>query len=200
LIRLFNEMDLTEGTIEEKNIRAKKMLLWFGIGSLIMSFAGLTSAVVVSSKRPDWLKDFQLPEAFVISTIIIILSSISMVLAKRALKSNNRQATTLWLSLTLFLGIGFVISQFIGFGQIIDSGYNFTGPTSNITMSFIYVIAVAHIAHVVAGLISLLVVIYNHFKQRYDAAQMLGFELSATFWHFVDGLWLFLFLFLYFFR
>ena len=193
-------MDLTEGTIEEKNIRAKKMLLWFGIGSLIMSFAGLTSAVVVSSKRPDWLKDFQLPEAFVISTIIIIFSSISMVLAKRALKSNNRQATTLWLSLTLFLGIGFISSQFIGFGQIIDSGYNFTGPTSNITMSFIYVIAVAHIAHVVAGLISLLVVIYNHFKQRYDATQMLGFELSATFWHFVDGLWLFLFLFLYFFR
>lgn len=193
-------MDLTEGTIEEKNIRAKKMLLWFGIGSLIMSFAGLTSAVVVSSKRPDWLKDFHLPEAFVISTVIIIISSITMVLAKRALKSNNRQATTLWLLLTLFLGIGFISSQFIGFGQIIDSGYNFTGPTSNITMSFVYVIAVAHIAHVVAGLISLLVVIYNHFKQRYDATQMLGFELSATFWHFVDGLWLFLFLFLYFFR
>jgi len=193
-------MDLTEGTPEEKNIRAKKMLLWFGIGSLIMSFAGLTSAVVVSSKRPDWLKDFHLPEAFVISTVIIIISSITMVLAKRALKSNNRKATTLWLLLTLLLGIGFISSQFIGFGQIIDSGYNFTGPTSNITMSFVYVIAIAHIAHVVAGLISLLVVIYNHFKQRYDATQMLGFELSATFWHFVDGLWLFLFLFLYFFR
>ena len=193
-------MDLTEGTIEEKNIRAKKMLLWFGIGSLIMSFAGLTSAVVVSSKRPDWLKEFQLPEAFIISTVIIILSSLTMVLAKRALKSNNKQATTTWLILTLLLGIGFIISQFIGFGQIIDLGYNFTGPTSNITMSFVYVIAVAHIAHVFAGLISLLVVIYNHFKQRYNATQMLGFELSATFWHFVDGLWLFLFLFLYFFR
>ena len=193
-------MDLTEGTIEEKNIRAKKMLLWFGIGSLIMSFAGLTSAVVVSSKRPDWLKEFQLPEAFIISTVIIILSSLTMVLAKRALKSNNKQATTTWLILTLLLGIGFIISQFIGFGQIIDLGYNFTGPTSNITMSFVYVIAVAHIAHVFAGLISLLVVIYNHFKQRYNATQMLGFELSATFWHFVDILWLFLFLFLYFFR
>jgi cytochrome c oxidase subunit 3 len=193
-------MDLTQGTAEEKNIRAKKMLLWFGIGSLIMSFAGLTSAVVVSSKRPDWLKDFQLPEAFIISTVIIIVSSISMVLAKRALKSNNRQSTTLWLLLTLLLGISFVCSQFIGFGQIIDSGYNFTGPTSNITMSFVYVIAVAHIAHVIAGLISLLVVIYNHFKQKYNPSQILGFELSATFWHFVDGLWLFLFLFLNFFR
>jgi cytochrome c oxidase subunit 3 len=67
-------------------------------------------------------------------------------------------------------------------------------------MSFIYVIAVAHILHVIAGLISLMVVIYSHFKQKYNASEMLGFELSATFWHFVDGLWLFLFFFLYFFR
>jgi len=193
-------MDLTEGTTEEKNIRAKKMMLWFGIGSLIMSFAGLTSAVVVSSNRPDWLKDFPLPDAFIISTIIIILSSLSFILAKRALKRDVRQTTTLWLLITLGLGLAFIYSQLIGFGQIIQLGYNFTGPTSNITMSFIYVIAVAHILHVVAGLISLVVVVYNHFKQKYNASQMLGLELSATFWHFVDGLWLFLFLFLYFFR
>lgn len=193
-------MDLTEGTTEEKNIRAKKMMLWFGIGSLIMSFAGLTSAVVVSSNRPDWLKDFPLPDAFIISTIIIILSSLSFILAKRALKRDAKQTTTLWLLITLGLGLAFIYSQLIGFGQIIQLGYNFTGPTSNITMSFIYVIAVAHILHVVVGLISLMVVIYKHFKQKYNASQMLGFELSATFWHFVDGLWLFLFLFLYFFR
>jgi len=193
-------MDLTEGTIEEKTIRAKKMMLWFGIGSLIMSFAGLTSAIIVSSKRPDWLKDFQLPDAFVISTVIIIISSISLVLAKRALKSNNRQATMLWLLMTFALGIAFIYSQFIGFGQIIDAGYNFTGPTSNVTMSFIYIIAVAHILHVVAGLISLFVVIYNHFRQKYNTSKMLGVELSVTFWHFVDGLLLFLFLFLYFVR
>lgn len=193
-------MDLTEGTLEEKNIRAKKMMLWFGIGSLIMSFAGLTSAVVVSSKRPDWLQDFQLPDAFLISTIIIILSSITMVLAKRALKKDNRSTTTLFLILTLLLGLAFISSQFIGFGQIVQSGYNFTGPTSNITMSFIYVIAVAHILHVLAGIISLIVVIYFHFKSKYNVSNMLGFELSATFWHFVDGLWLFLFLFLYFFK
>jgi cytochrome c oxidase subunit 3 len=84
-------MDLTEGTFEEKNSRAKKMMLWFGIGSLIMSFAGLVSAVIVSSSRPDWLKEFQLPDAFIISTIIIILSSISLVLAKKALRANDRQ-------------------------------------------------------------------------------------------------------------
>jgi cytochrome c oxidase subunit 3 len=193
-------MDLTEGTLEEKNIRAKKMMLWFGIGSLIMSFAGLTSAVIVSSKRPDWLKEFQLPDAFILSTIIIIVSSITFILAKRALKSNFRQTTTVWLLITLTLGITFIISQFIGFWQIVQWGYNFTGPTSNVTMSFIYIIAVAHIAHVVAGIISLMVVIYSHLNKKYDASNMLGLELSATFWHFVDGLWLFLFLFLYFYR
>jgi len=193
-------MDFTEGTLIEKNIRAKKMMLWFGIGSLIMSFAGLTSAVIVSSKRPDWLNEFQLPDAFIISTIIIIVSSITFILAKRALKSNFRQTTTLWLLITLALGIAFIISQFIGFGQIVQWGYNFTGPTSNVTMSFIYIIAVAHIAHVVAGIISLMSVIYNHLNKKYNASNMLGIELSATFWHFVDGLWLFLFLFLYFYR
>lgn len=193
-------MDFTEGTLIEKNIRAKKMMLWFGIGSLIMSFAGLTSAVIVSSKRPDWLKEFQLPDAFILSTIIIVASSMTFILAKRALKNNFRQTTTVWLMITLTLGIGFIISQFIGFGQIVQGGYNFTGPTSNVTMSFIYIIAVAHIAHVVAGIISLMSVIYSHLNKKYNASNMLGMELSATFWHFVDGLWLFLFLFLYFYR
>jgi len=193
-------MDLTEGTIEEKNSRAKKMMLWFGIVSLIMSFMGWTSAFIVSSSREDWLKDFQLPNAFIISTVFIVISSITFVLAKKALKSNNRQMTTIWLMATLFLGIAFIYNQFMGFQEIIDLGYNFTGPTSNVTMSYIYLIAMVHILHVIAGLICLLVVIYNHFKQKYNASNMLGFELAATFWHFVDVLWIYLFLFLYFVR
>lgn len=191
-------MDLTQGTTEEKNRRAKKMMLWFGIISLIMSFAGWTSAFLVSRTRPDWLHDFQLPNSFIISTILIIVSSLSIILAKKALKKENRQATTLWLMVTLVLGIAFIINQFIGFKQIIDLGYNFTGPTSNVTMSYIYLIAMVHILHVVAGLITLLVVIYNHFKQKYTASNMLGFELASTFWHFIDILWVYLFLFLYF--
>ncbi|GAA3556652.1 cytochrome c oxidase subunit 3 [Snuella lapsa] len=191
-------MDLTEGTFEEKQGRAKKMMLWFGIISLIMSFAGWTSAFVVSSSRPDWLKDFQLPNAFIISTIIILLSSITFILAKQSLKKDNRQQTSIWLVATFVLGIVFIVYQFLGFQQIIDLGYNFTGPTSNVTMSYIYLIAVVHILHVVAGLICLLVVIYNHLKHKYSPVKMLGIELAATFWHFIDVLWVYLFLFLYF--
>jgi len=193
-------MDLTQGTLEEKNSRAKKMMLWFGIISLIMSFAAWTSAFIVSSTRPDWLKDFQLPNAFIISTIVILISSVTFVLAKKALKSGNNKATTLWLLITLVLGIIFIFNQFSGFSEILKSGYNFTGPTSNVTMSYIFLIAFVHILHVVVGIICLLVVIYNHFKQKYNPTKLLGFELAATFWHFVDILWLYLFLFLYFFR
>jgi len=189
-------MDLTQGTFKEKNARAKKMMLWFGIVSLAMSFAGLTSAVIVSSSRPDWLNDFELPQAFVLSTVLIVLSSISFIFVKRAFKKNNRLGATAFLWITLILGIAFIWNQFIGFRQIIELGYNFTGPTSNVTMSFVYLIAFVHIVHVIVGLISILVVIYNHFKQKYSSNNMLGVELSATYWHFVDILWLFLFFFL----
>ncbi|MBC3846134.1 heme-copper oxidase subunit III [Winogradskyella echinorum] len=193
-------MDLTQGTQEEKRARSKKMMLWFGIGSLIMSFAGLISAFIVSRKREDWLNDFQLPNAFIISVVVILVSSFTFILAKRALRQNNRQMVTVWLLATLVLGVAFVYNQFVGFGQIIEAGYNFTGPTSNVTISFIYLIAIVHIAHVIAGLICIVVVIYNHFKQKYNSNNMLGFELAVNFWHFVDVLWLVLFLFLYFFR
>ena len=138
-------MDLTQGTKEEKTNRAKKMMLWFGIISLVMSFAGWTSAFVVSSSRPDWLKDFQLPSAFIISTAVIILSSITFLLAKKALISANNKGTMLWLVVTFVLGLVFIYNQFSGFQQIIDLGYNFTGPTSNVTMSYIYLIALVHI-------------------------------------------------------
>ena len=193
-------MDLTQGSIKEKNARAKKMMLWFGIASLIMSFAGWTSAFVVSRTRKDWLKDFDLPEAFTWSLVIILISSLTFLLAKRALKSDKRQLTTIYLVVTFVLGLIFIALQFQGFNQMMELGYNFTGPTSNITMTFIFLIAAVHIAHVVVGLICLLVVIYNHFKQKYNSSNMLGLELAATFWHFVDILWVYLFLFLYFMR
>jgi cytochrome c oxidase subunit 3 len=191
-------MDLTQGTQLEKNNRAKKMMLWFGIISLIMSFGGWTSAFLVSKSRPDWAKDFELPLAFTISTVLIVISSITFILAKNALKKGDRNLTTILLIVTFVLGVAFIANQLSGFQQIINMGYNFTGPTSNVTMSYIYLIAFIHILHIVAGLISLLVVIYNHFKQKYTATNMLGVELAGTFWHFVDILWVYLFLFLYF--
>jgi cytochrome c oxidase subunit 3 len=193
-------MDLTQGSEKVKNVRAKKMMLWFGIISLIMSFGGFTSAYIVSSKRPDWNHDFEIPQIFFISTAIIILSSITFHLAKKSIAQGKHQLTTICLMLTLVLGIIFIFIQFAGFQDMVDAGYNFTGPTSTPTTSFIFIIAFVHILHVIAGLIALLVVIYNHYKQKYNASDYLGLELGATFWHFIDILWLYLILFFYFYR
>ena len=193
-------MDLTQGTTKEKQVRAKKMMLWFGIISLIMSFAGLTSAFIVSSSREDWLSDFVFPSSFTYSTLIIFLSSIFLYAAKNALKKNQATTTTSLLIGAFVLGIAFIYSQILGFNQIIDSGYNFTGPTSNITMSYVYIIAVVHILHVLAGIICLTVVIINQLNKKYSAEDKLGFDLASIFWHFVDVLWLYLFFFLYFFN
>ena len=193
-------MDLTQGSSQEKQKRAKKMMLWFGIVSLIMSFAGLTSAFIVSSSREDWLANFVLPNAFTYSTLIILLSSIFLYAAKQSLKKNQVTTTTSLLIGALVLGIAFIYSQIQGFNQIIDSGYNFTGPTSNITMSYIYIIAVVHIIHVLAGIICLIVVIINQLNKKYSSENTLGFDLASTFWHFVDILWLYLFFFLYLFN
>ncbi|WP_028289315.1 cytochrome c oxidase subunit 3 [uncultured Olleya sp.] len=192
-------MDLTQGTLEEKTGRARKMMLYFGIASLIMSFAGWTSAFIVSSSRPDWLQNFQMPQPFWISIIIMIISSITFMVAKKALKQGNTKLTTAMLVVTFVLGLIFIYNQFVGFNQIIGEGYNFTGPTSNITVTYIYLIAVVHIVHVVIGLVPVLVVLINHLRGKYSEKNIVGFELAETFWHFVDLLWLYLFFFLYFF-
>lgn len=190
------EMSLKEHN--ERNARSKKMILWFAMISMFMMFAGLTSAYVVSSSRPDWVKDFVLPSAFVISTVVIVASSITFHMAKLSIKKNDTKATGVWLIVTLVLGVAFVLAQFNGFSQVIKEGYYFTGPESTVTTSFLYIVTVVHMLHLFAGLIVLLVVIYNHFKQKYNASQTLGLELGAMFWHFLDILWVYLFLFFYF--
>ena len=173
-------------------------MLWFGIVSLIMGFAGWTSAYIVSSKREDWVSDLELPSAFFISTAMIIMSSITYLIAKKAVAKNNQKNGTIFLLVTLALGITFISLQFVGFSQMLENGYYFTGPTSNIKMSYVFLIAAVHIAHVVAGLISLLVVLVRQIRNKYTPENMLGMELGATFWHFLDFIWVYLILFMYF--
>lgn len=192
-------MSNLEVSEEQKQYRAKKMMLWFGIISLSMSFAGLTSAYVVSKERADWLDEVVLPQAFYLSLAVIILSSITIHFAKWAIVNNKSKLGMLALVGTLALGIFFVILQFKGFSEIYNQlGYSFTGPTSNVVYSFIFLIAVVHILHIIAALLSLLVVIYNHYKQKYTRGKTLGLELAVTFWHFVDFLWVYLFFFFFF--
>jgi len=193
-------MEFTAQELYERKAKSYKLLLLFGMVSILMIFAGFTSAYVVSKSRPDWLKDFVLPSAFAWSTAVLFVSSISFYFALKAIKSGKNKQTGNFLVTTFMLGLTFVFLQFKGFEQVINQGYFFTGSYSNVTTSFLYIVVLVHILHLLGGIISLLIVIYNHFKQKYNATQCLGIELSAYYWHFMDFIWIYLFLFFYFFK
>jgi len=192
-------MDLEKNQLRKKHRRARKMMLLFSLLSITMTFAGLTSAYIVSKARPDWLKDFELPNYFLVSTIIIIISSLTIWFAKKNIKKSEVSKTSFWLALTFLLSVLFMISQFIGFQELINRGYYFTGAQSTVTTSFLYVLSLLHLVHVFAGMIVLIVVFINNKNKKYKE-ETLGFELAETFWHFLGFLWLYLFVFLYFFR
>ena len=198
-------------SIEVKTSKAKKMMLWFGLISITMTFAGLTSAFIVSSSRPDWLESFVLPVWFTISTISILLSSVFFQLAKYRLDQYvrvslpeniniylQRNNVNLFLGLTILMAIIFIIAQFLGFEDIISQGYYFTGPESSVTTSYIYVLVFLHLAHLFAGIIVLTVVTAKFNRQKYEKNK-LGFEMALIFWHFLGALWIYLFFFIKYF-
>ena len=199
-------------SIELKTSKAKKMMmLWFGLISITMTFAGLTSAFIVSSSRPDWLESFVLPVWFTISTISILLSSVFFQLAKYRLDQYvrvslpeniniylHRNNVNIFLGLTILMAIIFIIAQFLGFEDIISQGYYFTGPESSVTTSYIYVLVFLHLAHLFAGIIVLTVVTAKFNRQKYEKNK-LGFEMALIFWHFLGALWIYLFFFIKYF-
>ena len=190
---------MSDKILDPNKVRAKKMMLLFALLSITMTFAGLTSAYIVSKGRPDWLVDFKLPTLFFFSTLLLIISSITIQIAKYNLTQNKSKKNVLiWLLATLLLGIVFCVLQFFSFKNLIEMGYFFAGAQSTITTSFIYVLTFLHAVHLFAGIIVLLVLIYNTNRDKY-LVNKLGFNLGVTFWHFLDILWLYLFLFFYFF-
>ncbi len=189
---------MTEEEHKSRSDRSYKLILGFAMVSMTMMFAGLTSAFMVSKSRADWMKNFEMPTPFFISTAIIICCSITFHLAKMAIKKDDRKTVTAMLFATLVLGCLFAYFQFQGFHAFYLRHIYPAGGSGSINLSFVYVIVLAHLAHLAGGIISLLIIIYNHFKQKYNASQTLGIELGAMYWHFLDLLWIYLFLFLYF--
>jgi len=196
-------MNISEKDLEKEltvgRKKSAKPMLWVSMISMVMFFAGLTSAYVISMRRDDWVT-FELPDAFYISTVLIILSSITISISQRLIKKNKRELSIAFLLITFALGIAFVWQQYAGFEDLRSAGLFFTGPTSTVSTSFIIGITLMHALHVFAGIIVLLVVIYNHFNYKYTSDDLLGFELGAIFWHFIDVLWIYLFFFFYFIR
>ena len=189
--------------LPEQKKKVRKPLLWIALASIVMAFAGLTSGYVVS--RSALLSDnrwfqFALPREFYYATALIILSSLCLIWAKKAVKAGNQPQLITGLWLTLLLGIGFAALQLMGWMSLVDQGYFFTGENSNTAVSWVYVITFLHWLHVLSGLIVLIVTMVQASRGRYTADSYLGLSLTAIFWHFLDGLWIYLFAFLVFIR
>lgn len=187
---------------EEKRITREKVakpMLYLGMGSMVMLFAAFTSAYVVRMEKGDWMH-FDMPQIFYISTAVILVSSVTMNMALSAAKKNNFAGLKSASLITLLLGIGFIVCQFWGWNILYSQKIVFAGKYSNASGSFFYVLTLMHLLHLLGGIIALFVVWIKSTQQKYNSENLLGVRLCAIFWHFLDLLWIYLFLFLLFVR
>jgi cytochrome c oxidase subunit 3 len=176
---------------QRKKIHPHKFTLWVGLGSIIMMFAGLTSAYVVKRDQTGWT-GFTIPRAFWYSTGVILVSSLTVQMALRAFKEREMPRYRNLITITAALGVLFVVLQWMGFRHIWNSGVTFHGSGAG---QFLYVIAGLHALHVMAGVIALIVLFIKAFSTRIRNYNIVPMEVMSTYWHFVDLLWLYLFIF-----
>lgn len=186
---------------EQRQTREKVAipLLWIAMVSMVMLFGACTSAYIVSRGGGTWIK-FELPQLFYISTAIIIISSVTMNWTLASARKNDYKGMKTSSLITLFLGLSFVVLQFKAWGSLVDQKVFFAGSDSNAAGSFMYILTGLHLAHLVFGIGAVLVVWIKSRLHRYNSENLLGIRLCAIFWHFLDVLWVFLFLFLLFLR
>ena len=186
-------MDIVvEQTKQRNRIHPHKFTMWVAIGSIIMMFAGLTSAYIVKSNQAGW-QSIEMPQTFWYSTATILLSSIVMQMALRSFKQREMTQYRLLIAATLVLGVGFVVLQWIGFRQLWNSGVQFKGSSGS--GQFLYVIAGLHAVHVLGGVIALMIMFIKAFFGRTKLYSSVPVEIMATYWHFVDLLWIYLLVF-----
>lgn len=176
---------------QRQKIHPHKFTLWVALGSIIMMFAGLTSAYVVKREQPAWTS-FSIPRAFWYSTTVLLVSSLTIQMALKAFKDREMLRYRNLLTTTAVLGIVFVLLQWKGFVQIWDTGITLHGSGGG---QFLYVIAGLHAAHVLGGIIALVVMVARAFVSRVRSYNSIPVELMSTYWHFVDLLWIYLFIF-----
>ncbi|MBL4753911.1 MAG: cytochrome c oxidase subunit 3 [Flavobacteriales bacterium] len=189
------EAKITLAEKAETRGKSAKPLLYVGMVSMSMLFAAFTSAILVRRAEPNWIV-FDLPLELYVSCIIIVLSSLSLIYASRSAKRDDYQGVKIGVGVTLILGIAFIVSQFSAYGTLVDGGMFFAGPTSNASWAFLYVLVGVHLGHLYGGVVVLIVTLVNALKERYNSKEHLGLELSSIYWHFLDVLWIYLFLFL----
>jgi len=179
---------------DKLNLAPKKFNMWIFIFTSFMFFAALTSGFIVYTGGREHAINIILPKAFMYSTTVIILSSITMLIASRAAKRLEFAKQRLFLWITLTLGIAFFAIQLYGWSILIKMGVYFINP--NASQSFIYVFTGMHLIHILAGLFLIINTLWRSYRNTPQAKNLFGMEMSGIFWHFVDIIWIYLYVFL----
>jgi len=179
---------------DKYNLAPKKFNMWIFIFTSFMFFAALTSGFIVYTGGREHAINIILPRAFMYSTTVIIISSITMFIASRAAKRLEFGKQRLFLWFTLALGVLFFLIQIYGWGILIKMGVYFINP--NASQSFIYVFTGMHLIHIFAGLLLIINTLWRSYRNVPQAKNLFGMEMSGIFWHFVDIIWIYLYVFL----
>lgn len=180
---------------ERKRIHPHKFALWVAMGSIVMMFAGLTSAYIVRKAAANWLQ-FDLPPVFWTSTAVILFSSLTMHLALKSFKAREMRRYRTLITITAILGVLFAFLQYDGFTYLYIHGVQIFGAGSNPSASFLGVIVGLHALHVLGGVIALLIIFFRAYSLKTKNYNSTAIEIVSTYWHFVDILWIYLFIFL----
>lgn len=180
---------------QQKRIHPHKFVMWLGMGSIVMMFAGLTSAYVVRKNQANWL-EFDLPSVFWYSTVVILISSATMQIAAKSFKARLMQRYRTFITITAVLGLAFAALQYEGFIQLYAGGVQLFGVGSNPSASFLGIITGLHALHVVGGVVALIIIVIKAYASKVKSYNNTTVDIISTYWHFVDILWIYLFLFL----
>lgn len=188
-------MDMAKSmNVQRERIHPHKFTLWVGLGSIIMMFAGLTSAYIVKRSQAGWVM-VEIPWVFWLSTVTILVSSVTLYFAVRSFKQRETERYRSLLAVTLVLGVAFLIMQVLGFYQYGSIDIRLTGAGSNASHSFILAIAGLHGLHVLGGVCALAYIAVKASRANFKSYSTVPAEIIATYWHFVDILWIYLILF-----
>jgi cytochrome c oxidase subunit III len=187
-----SEFKIIEESKKTLSMNPKKFAMWLFIASVIMLFAAWTSAYIVRRAEGNWVY-FDLPSLFTYTTVLILLSSVTMQWAYFAAKKDNLEMVKIAVGITAVLGVSFLIGQFIAWKELVNQSIHLVGNPSG---SFVYVITGFHGLHIVSAVIFLLIVLNSTFKYKIHSKNMAQLEMCTTYWHFLGGLWLYLFVFL----
>ena len=175
-----------------KSVNAKKFALWLFIVSICMLFAGLTSAYIVKKSDGRWL-EFDMPDMFLYSTLVLILSSFTMQWTYLKAKDNSLIAVKIGITSTAIIALIFFYMQYLAWIDLVAEDVFFVGNPSG---SFVYVFSGLHLAHLIGGLVFLLVIFLDTVNYKVHSKNMLTIEMCTTYWHFLGVLWIYLYLFL----